>query len=71
MQTLTRPAKSHYTEGEVAEQLGVSLEHLRSLIRERVMPNDDDVRQTSMLSFQPSDLLLLRLLVAQSGTPRD
>ena len=68
MPILSRPGKSQYTEGEVADQLGVSVEHLRSLIREQVMPNDDDVRQTSILTFQPSDLLLLRLLVAQSGT---
>jgi DNA-binding transcriptional MerR regulator len=63
--TLLKPGKSQYTENEVAEELGVSVEHLRSLIRERVMPGDDDVRQTSILSFQPSDLLLLRLLASQ------
>ena len=66
--TLVKPGKSQYTENEIAEELGVSLDHLRSLIRERVMPGDDDVRQTSLVSFQPSDLLLLRLLASQ-GSP--
>ena len=68
MHTLFKPGKSQYTEHEVADELGVSLERLRSLIRERVMPGDDDVRQTSLVSFQPSDLLLLRLLASQ-GSP--
>ncbi len=65
MSTPSTPDKGQYTENEVANELGVSLEILRSLIRERVMPNDEDVRQTSMLTFQPSDLLLLRLLSGQ------
>lgn len=64
-------AKSHYTEIEVAQKLGVSLEGLRALIQDRIMPNDADVRQTSMLNFEPSDLLLLRLLTNQgSGSHR-
>jgi len=71
MPTLSRPAKSHYTEGEVAEELGVSVERLRSLIREQVMLNDEEVRQASGVFFQPSDLLLLRLLAAQAVAPRD
>lgn len=67
MQTLVKPGKSHYTENEVAQELGVTVEHLRALIRERVMPGDEDARQSSILSFQPSDLLLLKLLASESA----
>lgn len=70
MQTFSRPAKSHYTEGEVAQQLGLTVERLRNLIRERVMLSEDEIRQTAMVSFQPSDLLLLKLLVAQAEMPQ-
>ena len=60
-----RPGKAQYTENEVANELGVSVDRLRSFIRERVMLNDEDARQTSILMFQPSDVLLLRLLASQ------
>jgi hypothetical protein len=62
---MSKPGKAQYSENEVANELGVSVDRLRSLIRERVMPNDEDIRQTSILTFQPSDLLLLRLLYSQ------
>ncbi len=68
----SKPVKSHYTEIEVARELGVPLEYLRALIRERVMPGDDEVRHTAVLAFQPSDLVLLKLLASQqySSEPR-
>ena len=62
---LTKPAKSHYTELEVAAELGVSVDHLRSLIRTHIIPKEDEVKHTSVVTFQPSDLLLLRLLASQ------
>ncbi len=65
MKMLSRAAKSQYTEDEVAEELGVSLESLRTLIQDRIMRDDQDLRQTSMVSFEPSDVLLLRLLATQ------
>lgn len=65
MSMSSKPNKAEYTEREIANELGVSVDYLRSLIRERVMPNDEDIRQTSILTFQPSDLLLLRLLSSQ------
>lgn len=58
--------KSQYTEDEAAHELGVSVDRLRCIIRERIMQSDDDVRQPSDVTFHPSDLLLLRLLASEA-----
>jgi hypothetical protein len=58
-----RPGKGYYTEIEAAQQLGLSLEELRTLVRRHILPNsEEDVNKLQMTSFQPSDLLLLKLL---------
>ena len=62
MRKYLRPVKSQYTENEVAEELGLSVDRLRTLIRERIMVDQDEARQGPSVSFQPSDLLLLRFL---------
>ena len=67
MNTVSR-TKSQYTENEVAEELGVSLEILRTLIQERILPDDADLQQTVIVNFAPSDVLLLKLLATQAGT---
>lgn len=62
---LTKAAKSDYTEVEVAAELGVSVDELRSLIRMHILPQDEDIKPASVVTFQPSDLVLLRLLASQ------
>jgi hypothetical protein len=62
---LSRTGKSQYSEVEAAEELGVSLEQLRSMIRSHVVERDEDLTNVPVTTFQPSDLLVLRLL---SGT---
>jgi hypothetical protein len=57
-----RTGKSQYTETEAAEELGVSVDRLRTLIRRHVVTTDEDLSNVPMASFQPSDLLLLKLL---------
>ena len=69
MSPSSKPGRSQYTENQVAHELGVSVEYLRALIRERIMPNDDDVHQISVLTFEPSDVLLLRLLASRAVEP--
>lgn len=61
---LTKPAapKAQYSENEAAQQLGVSIEELRVLIRRHIVVDEEDANNVPMTSFQPSDLLLLRLL---------
>jgi hypothetical protein len=61
MQTI-RQAKSQYSEVEAAEELGVSITQLRTMIRSHVVERDEDLTNVPVTTFQPSDLLVLRLL---------
>jgi hypothetical protein len=60
---VTRPNKGHYTEAETAQMLGITVEELRSLVRKHILLNEEDAVNLPITAFQPSDLLLLRLLV--------
>jgi hypothetical protein len=71
--TQSKPAKSHYSEIEAAAVVGISVEELRHLIRQHITgngnreENGDDAKATT---FQPSDLVLLRILARQhASTP--
>ena len=64
MSTYIKPGKTQYTEAEVAGELGLSVNVLRALIKERIMDNEDEVRQAEEVTYQPSDLLLLKLMTA-------
>jgi hypothetical protein len=65
---MNRNGKSHYTENEAAQELGISLENLRSLVRRHILADsEDEVSKLAMTSFQPSDLLLLRLLISNGS----
>jgi hypothetical protein len=59
---LSRTGKSQYSEVEAAEELGVSVDQLRSMIRSHVVDRDEDLNNVPVTTFQPSDLLILRLL---------
>ena len=67
----TRPMKSQYSETEAAEALGVSVDRLRQLIRQHIAQTDEDLASVSSAVFQPSDLLLLRLLAGIQLQPED
>ena len=69
---VTRPAKGHYSEAEAAEVLGLSVERLRALVRNHIAERDEDVSNLPVAHFQPSDLLLLRILAGQrlSASPQ-
>lgn len=62
---LTRTGKSQYSESEAAEELGVSVEQLRTMIRSHVVDRDEDLNNVPVTTFQPSDLLILRLLTGR------
>jgi len=67
-----KPSKTQYSESEVAQELGVSVEELRKLIRSHIVDTDEDANNVPMASFQPSDLLVLRLLLStKSGPPAE
>jgi DNA-binding transcriptional MerR regulator len=61
---LLQRQKSHYTETEAAEELGISVHQLRTLVRERIVRSEEDVRNLPMAYFQPADLLLLKLITS-------
>lgn len=62
--TLTiRPTKSHYTEAEAAVALGVTLEDFRRLIRRHIVDRDDDMANVPSTTYQPADLLVLKLML--------
>ena len=66
---MTRPGRSQYTEIEAAEELGVSVERLRTMIRSHVVEREEDANNIPVHTFQPSDLLILRLLAGMPTSP--
>ena len=62
VQVSTRPGKGQYSEAEAAEELGISVAQLRTMIRSHVVDRDEDLNNVPVTTFQPSDLLILRLL---------
>lgn len=64
-----RSAKSQYSESEAAEELGISIDQLRTMIRSHVVDRDEDLNNVPVTTFQPSDLLVLRLLSGREPNP--
>jgi hypothetical protein len=62
-------AKSQYSEMEAAEELGVTVEQLRGMIRSHVVDRDEDLNNVPVTTFQPADLLILRLLAGMPPNP--
>lgn len=58
--------KAQYSEAEAARQLCVTVEELRLLIRRHIAVEESDGSHAPMATFQPSDLLVLRLLTKNS-----
>ena len=67
----TRSGKSQYSEAEAAEELGISVLQLRTMIRSHVVEHDEDLNNVPVTTFQPSDLLILRLLAGKPMNPRE
>lgn len=64
-----KSSKTQYTEQEAANELGISVEELRTLIRSHIAESDEDLNNVSVASFHPSDLLVLKLLSGVKGNP--
>ena len=64
-----KSAKTQYSESEAAEELGVSLDELRTLIRSHIVETDEDLNNVPMASFHPADILVLRLLLRSKANP--
>jgi hypothetical protein len=62
-------ARSQYTEIEAAEELGISVDNLRDIVRKHVVEQTEDIQNLPVTTFQPSDLLILRLFAGMSTNP--
>lgn len=58
--------KTQYSESEAAQELGVTVEQLRVLIRNHIAKSDEDLTHIAVATFHPSDLLLLKILAGQN-----
>lgn len=64
-----KPAKTQYSEHEAAQELGVSVDQLRTLIRSHIVETDEDLNNVAVASFHPSDLLVLKILAGSKPSP--
>lgn len=62
--TNQRPPKGYFTEAEAAKALNLSLPQFRTLVRRHIVVTEDEMANLPRTSFQPSDIVLLRLLAA-------
>ncbi|MGJ5814694.1 hypothetical protein [Paludibaculum fermentans] len=65
--SIPRPGKGYYNETEAAQALGITIDSLRALVRQHILQSEDEMANLPMTTFQPSDLLLLRLLSSSRG----
>jgi hypothetical protein len=65
---LSKQNKTQYSEVEAAQELGMTVEQLRVLIRNHIAQSDEDLNHIAMASFHPSDLLVLKLLAGQNDS---
>lgn len=61
----TRPPKGYYNETEAARALGVTLDEFRELVRDHLLEDDEQMANLARIYFQPSDLVVLRLLASR------
>jgi len=62
-------SKTYYSASEAAKQLGISVEELQSLVVNHIVGKEEDAKNLPRLAFQPSDLLLLKLLSNAPSPP--
>jgi len=63
----TKSNQTQYSEVEAAQELGVTVDQLRTLIRSHIAQTDEDLTHIAVASFHPSDLLVLKILAGQKG----
>ena len=54
--------RTHYSESEAAQALGITVDQLHALIREHIVEKEDDLKNLPRTSFHTSDLVVLRFL---------
>ncbi len=63
----SKQTKTHYSEVEAAQELGVTVEQLRVLIRNHIAKSDEDLTHIAIATFHPSDLLVLKILAGKNS----
>ncbi|MGB9609428.1 MAG: hypothetical protein ACPL7M_00530 [Bryobacteraceae bacterium] len=63
--SIARPPKGYYNETEAAQALGVTLDEFRALVRAHILESDEDLANLPRIYYQPSDLVVLRLLASR------
>ena len=58
---ISRSSQTQFSEPEAARMLGVSIDQLRSLVRDLIV-QDDGSEGAMMTTYQQTDLVLLRIL---------
>jgi hypothetical protein len=66
---LDKPTKTQYSEHEAAEELGISVQQLRTMIRSHIVETDEELNNVAVASFRPSDLLVLKILTGLKLSP--
>lgn len=61
----SRPPKGYYNEAEAARALGVTLDVFRTLVRDHLLEDDEQLVNLPRMYFQASDLVVLRMLAAR------
>ncbi|MGH9630736.1 MAG: hypothetical protein ACRD7E_20675, partial [Bryobacteraceae bacterium] len=61
-----RTQKTEYSESEAAQLLGVTVDRLRSLVYSHIMTDQAEIDSEPVVAFQPSDLMVLRILASNS-----
>ena len=61
MNNIFKASNVQFSEPEVAQMLGLSIEQLRSLVRDHIV-KDEEVESPAMDSYQQTDVVLLRIL---------
>jgi len=61
----TKSNQTQYSEVEAAQELGVTVDQLRVLIRSHIAQTDEDLTHIAVASFHASDLLVLKILAGQ------
>jgi hypothetical protein len=65
----TNVPKTVYSEHEAAAMLGITVEALRSLVKNHIT-RDEELPEDACAALRPADLLLLRMLNGSASAPR-
>jgi hypothetical protein len=63
---MAKAQKIQYSEDEAANMLGVSVDQLRSLVRDHIVKDATAPLDTFLPTYHPSDLVVLRILTGMS-----